>query len=71
MLEAEGRRLYPLTLADSEPKEESCHSLDWVMAGKANKVGGVKWVSSPMSRWMTGGLSLQHKMLPPTKMNIH
>ena len=58
MHKAEGQRLYPLMLADGEPKEESCLSLDWVTAGKANKVGGVKWVSSPMLRWMTGGLSL-------------
>ena len=33
--EAEGWRLYPLMLADSEPKEECCHSLNWVTAGKA------------------------------------
>ena len=36
-------------LVDSEPKEECYHSLNWVMAGKANKMkwGGVKWASSP------------------------
>ena len=34
-------------LADSEPKEESCHSLDWVMAGKANKVGGSETGKQP------------------------
>ena len=36
-------------LANSEPKEECYHSLNWVMAGKANKMkwGGVKWASSP------------------------
>ena len=39
MRKAEGQCLYLLMLADSEPKEESCHSLDWVMVGKANKVG--------------------------------
>ena len=33
--EAEGWCLYPLTLADSETKEECYHSLNWVMAGKA------------------------------------
>ena len=35
-------------LVDSEPKEECYHSLNWVMAGKANqmKQGGVKWASS-------------------------
>ena len=27
---AEGRHLYPLMLADSGPKEECCHSLNWV-----------------------------------------
>ena len=27
-------------LADSEPKEECYHSLNWVMAGKANKPNG-------------------------------
>ena len=47
--------------ADSELKEGSCHSLNWVTAGKANKEGGVKWVSSPMSRWRTEGLLLRHK----------
>ena len=35
-------------LADSEPKEECYHSLNWVTAGKANQMeGGVKWESSP------------------------
>ena len=36
-------------LEDSEPKEECYHSLNWVMAGKANqmKQGGVKQASSP------------------------
>ena len=33
--EAEGWHLYQLTQADSEPKEECYHSLNWVMAGKA------------------------------------
>ena len=33
--EAEVWCLYPLMLADSEPKEECYHSLNWVMAGKA------------------------------------
>ena len=46
--QAEGRCLYPLMLADSEPKEECYHSLNWVTAGKANQTdGGVKWESSP------------------------
>ena len=35
-------------LVDSEPKKECYHSLNWVMAGKANQMeGGVKWESSP------------------------
>ena len=34
---AEGWCLYPLMLVDSEPKEECYHSLNWVMAGKANQ----------------------------------
>ena len=35
-------------LADSEPKEECYHSLNWVTAGKANQMeGGVKQESSP------------------------
>ena len=33
--ETEGWRLYPLTLVDSELKEECYHSLNWVTAGKA------------------------------------
>ena len=40
-------------LADSEPKEECYHSLNWVMAGKANKnimEGEVKWASCPHVR---------------------
>ena len=40
MHKAEGRHLYPLMLADSEPKEECYHSLNWVMAGKAKPNGG-------------------------------
>ena len=65
MHKAEGRRLYPLMLADSEPKEECYHSLNWVMAGKAKpNGGGVKWVSSPMLEWRVQGLPLRHKMLP-------
>ena len=37
-------------LVDSEPKEECYHSLNWVMAGKANNTvteWGVKWGSCP------------------------
>ena len=38
---AEGWHLYPLMLADSEPKEECCHSLNWVKAGMGKqKYGG-------------------------------
>ena len=51
-------------LADSEPKEECCHSLNWVMAGKAKiKMGGVKWVSSPMSEWRMKSLPHRCEML--------
>ena len=38
MRKAKGWHLYPLMLADSEPKEECYHSLNWVTAGKANKL---------------------------------
>ena len=35
------------------------------MAGKAKiKMGGVKWVSSPMSEWRRKGLPHQCEMLP-------
>ena len=35
------------------------------MAGKAKiKMGGVKWVSNPMSEWRMKSLPLQHEMLP-------
>ena len=70
---AEGWRLYPLTLVDSEPKEEHCHSMNWVKAGKANQmVGGVKWESSPHVRMKSHkGLPLWHEMLLPTKRYLH
>ena len=62
---AEGRRLYLLMLADSEPMEGCYHPLNWVTAGKAKiKMGGVKWVSSPMSEWRMKSLPHQCKMLP-------
>ena len=52
-------------LADSEPKEECCHSLNWVTVGKAKiKMGGVKWVSSPMSEWRMKSLPHLCEMLP-------
>ena len=57
--------------ADGEPMEGSCHSLNWVMAGKANKDGGVKQVISPVLKWRTEGLLLQRETLPPTKRNLH
>ena len=48
--EAEGWCLCLLMLADSEPKEECYHSLNWVMAGKANqkKGGGSEMGKQPM-----------------------
>ena len=36
---AEGWHLHLLMLADSEPKEECYHSLNWVTAGKAKQKG--------------------------------
>ena len=47
-----GWHLYLLMLAISKLKEECYHSLNWVMAGKAqiNEMGGVKWVSNPCVR---------------------
>ena len=44
---AEGWHLYLLMLVDSEPKEECYHSLNWVMAGKANQM---KWEGSEMGK---------------------
>ena len=41
--EAEGWHLYLLTLADSEPKEECYHSLNWVMASKAKYMKWGEW----------------------------
>ena len=59
MRKAEGQRLYPLMLADSEPKEECYHSLNWVMAGKAKpNGGGSETGSSPVSEWRVQGLPL-------------
>ena len=64
---AEGQHLYPLMLADSEPKEECCHLLNWVTAGKANQTEGeVKWESRPVLGWRVKGLPLQCEMLLPT-----
>ena len=41
-------------LADSEPHNECDYSWNWVMVGKAkHNKGGVKWVSTPMSRGKT------------------
>ena len=41
-------------LVDSEPYNKCDHPWNWVMVGKAKQnKGGVKWVSSPMSRGMT------------------
>ena len=64
---AEGWCLYPLMLADSEPKEECYHSLNWVMAGKANQMEG-EWngKAAPVSGWRVKGLPLWREMLLPT-----
>ena len=41
-------------LADSEPNDKCHHSQNWVTVGKAKQnKGGVKWVSTPVSRGMT------------------
>ena len=42
--------LYLLMLADSELQEECNQSWNWVMVGKAKKMGGVKQVSNPHVR---------------------
>ena len=71
---AEGWCLYPLMLADSEPKEECYHSLNWVTADKANQM---KWrgewnrQAAPMSGWRVKGLPPWCKMLLPTKRYLH
>ena len=58
-------------LADSELKEECYHSLNWVMAGKANqsKQGGVKWASSPHVR-MKGHWSTTSMQNAPTYQEV-
>ena len=68
---AEGWHLYPLTLVDSEPKEECSHSLSWVMAGKANQLkwGAVKWASSPCVR-MEGHWSTTLMQNAPTYQEV-
>ena len=43
-------------LADSEPKEECYHSLNWVMAGKANQI---KWRGSEMGKQPHVGMESQ------------
>ena len=52
-------------LADSEPKEECYHSLNWVMAGKAKpNGGGSEMGKQPMLEWRVQGLPLWQEMLP-------
>ena len=49
-------------LADSEPPDECDHSWNWVMVGKAkHNKGGVKWVSTPVSKGMTTSVYLSDK----------
>ena len=69
----EGWHLYPLTLADSEPKEECCHSLNWVMAGKHNQMKWGEWngQAAHVSGWRAKGLPLQCIMLLPTERYLH
>ena len=73
MHKAEGWHLYPLMLADSEPKEKCYQSLNWVMAGKANKKKWGEWKRqvAHMSRWRVKGLPLWCGMLLPTKRYLH
>ena len=70
---AEGWHLYLLTLVDSEPKEECYHSLNWVMAGKANQMIWGEWNGQVacVSEWRAIGLPLQCRMLLPTKRCLH
>ena len=70
---AEGWLLYPLMLADSELKEECYHSLNWVMAGKANQNKWGKWNGQVVhvSGWRAIGLPLQCRMLLPTERYLH
>ena len=57
---AEGWCLYPLTLADSEPKEECYHSLNWVTAGKANKMKWGEWNGQAAHMCQGGGPKVYH-----------
>ena len=70
---AEGWCLYPLMLADSELKEECCHSLNWVMAGKANQKKWGEWNGqvAHMLGWRAIGLLLWCRMLLPTERYLH
>ena len=64
---AEGQCLYPLMLADSEPKEECYHPLNWVMVGKAKQNGGCEIGKYPLCQsegWSS--LPLWCGMLLPT-----
>ena len=59
-------------LADSEPKEECYHSLNWVMAGKTNQTeGGVKWESSPHVRMESQRSTTLMQMLLHTERYLH
>ena len=70
---AEGWRLYLLMLADSEPKEECYHSLNWVTAGKANQMRWGEWNGQAvhMLGWRAKGLPLPSRMLLPTERYLH
>ena len=70
---AEGQHLYPLKLADSEPKEECYHSLNWVMAGQGQPKwrGELNGKAAPMLGWRINGLPLRHEMLLPTERYLH
>ena len=70
---AEGWCLYLLMLADSEPKEECYHSLNWVTAVKANQMKWGEWngQAAHVSGWRATGLPLWHGMLLPTERYLH
>ena len=70
---AEGWCLYPLMLADSEPKEECCHSLNWVTAGKANQEKWGEWNGqvAHMLEWRVTGILPWCRMLLPTERYLH
>ena len=70
---AEGGHLYPLMLADSEPKEECYHSLNWVTAGKAKSKRRGKWngQAAPCRNGECKVYYFDVKCSSPTKRNLN